>query len=154
MTDREKSLRTVGRPGKLNSERTEAIATALRLGLHREQAATLSGISRATYHNWYNAGEQLRKKTDENPDTYDNLTERELLELEFFDTVELALTEVEARYLGMIHKSALAGNTTDARWFLERAFPHRWGRMERTEISGDPDRPIVIDLTWPEQAKP
>jgi hypothetical protein len=43
----------------------------------------------------------------------------------------------------MIRQSVILGNTEDARWFLERSDPERWGKRTYQRIEGNLDISII-----------
>ncbi len=106
----------MARKGKLTAEVEDKLLRALRLGCYVETAASLVGISRDTFYDWMKKGAKgvvpyaaFAKKVDE------------------------AMAESEARDLNTILKAA-ATNWTAAAWRLERRFPEKYGRHDRTKI--------------------
>lgn len=130
----------MGRKTKLDEEMQDRIAAALRLGYYQEQAAIMAGVSPSTYYDWLKRG----TVTDENPDPQEPFAA-------FAIVVAEARAEAEGYYINII-RTAAGDSWQAAAWFLERSYPARWGRKERIEHVGSDADPVVIKLTWPEDA--
>jgi hypothetical protein len=67
------------------------------------------------------------------------------------DTIERARAVAEIRNLQIVQAAAQGGENNDpdwraATWFLERAYPKKWGRQERLELSGRNGEPINVAI--------
>lgn len=122
----------MGRPTKLTAEVQDRIVGALRAGSYQETAARYAGISPKTFYEWMNRGES------DDPE--------QTLFREFREAVERAKADAEIRDLLLIDKAANDGSWQAAAWKLERKFPHRWGRLQRTEVSGPEGSPLKIEF--------
>ena len=117
----------MARPTKLTKEVQEKIVTAIGAGNYQDTAAAYAGISSTTFFRWMaeaqnpGAGKELR---------------------EFRAAVEKARADAEARNVALIQNAAQNGTWQAAAWFLERSHPTKWGRINRTEISGPDGGPI------------
>ena len=118
----------MARPTKLTPDRHTAILQAILAGNYAETAARYAGVTSATFYNWMNRGRDAKSG----------------LYMEFFDAVENAKAQAETRDVALIERAA---NETwqAAAWMLERKFPDRWGRRERTELSGPGGGPIQME---------
>jgi transposase len=121
----------MGRPTKLTPEVREQVVELVRQLNYAETAAGCAGIGKSTYYRWMKRGE------DEESGPY----------REFKDAVRLAEAEAEMKALAMV-RDAAPRDWRAATWFLERRFPHRWGRRERRDmkVAGQPI-PIQIITT-------
>lgn len=72
----------------------------------------------------------------------------------FAADVERAMATGEGKMLKKIVDSAERGDTGDAKWILERRHSDRWAKRDKVEVGGDPNQPIVVQLTWPGQPQP
>lgn len=128
----------MGRPTKLTTETQERIVSALRAGNYQDTAAQYAGITRQTFYSWLERGriERERISAGEKP------RKTETIYLDFVDAVETARADAEARTVALVMKAANEGTWQAAAWFLERSHPQRWGRLNRTEISGPQGGPI------------
>lgn len=124
---------TTGRPLKLTADRITKIAKALRDGAYREQAATLAGIGRSTFYAWLERAEADRETDTPSPF-------RDLL-----DAVTRAEADAEAKAVGYVRVQAKQ-DWRAAAWFLERKYPHRWGRRLEVKHEGEVDigKPRVV----------
>jgi len=130
----------MARPSKFNSERIDKIVNLIRLGNFAETAAAAAGISKQTYYNWLARGKAERERIDETG-TKAKASEKHFLE--FFDAVEGARAEAEARMVALISTAAQDPTKWQAAaWWLERVAPQKYGRINRTEISGPDGAPI------------
>jgi len=127
----------MARPTKLTPEVQERIITALRAGNYQETAARYAGISEATFYDWMARGRE----------------EPGSAFAEFLEAVEKAKSDAEVRDLYLIDQAAQTGSWQAAAWKLERKFPHKWGRVNRTEISGPEGKPVQVETMRAELLK-
>lgn len=127
----------MARPSKLTPELTEKIVLAIKAGNYAKVAASMAGISEATYYSWL----EQAKAPDADPEF-----------LEFLESIERAEAEAEATAVIRIRQAADNGTWQAAGWLLERKHGERWGRNDklRQEITGKDGAPIVLSL---EEAK-
>ena len=104
----------LGRPTKLTPEIEQAILELIRGGNYRKTAALYCGIVPDTLYRWL-------QREDEPFLSFS----RRLIEAE---------TQVEAKTVIEIMNSP---DMRDRRWWLERKFPHRWGRTMDVHIKDD-----------------
>jgi hypothetical protein len=121
-----------GRQTKLTPEVQDRIVAALRAGNYQETAAVYGGISVKTFYEWMVRGESEEEK--------------EQSFREFREAVEKAKAEAEVRDVTLIDKAAKDGSWQAAAWKLERKFPTKWGRVNRTEISGPDGAAVKVDI--------
>jgi len=133
----------MGRPSKLNQETQDKIVTALQAGNYQDTASAYAGVSTAAFYNWMERGriERDRLTAGEKPN------KNETIFAEFVDAVEKARASAEVRSVVLINKAANEGTWQAAAWFLERSHPQRWGRLNRTEISGPAGGPIETTVS-------
>lgn len=99
---------------KLTPEVKEKLFRALRLGSYIETAANYAGITRQTLYNWIDRG-----RKEESPYS------------EFVEELDQVLAEAELRDLAIIAEAAKE-QWQAAAWKLERRYPDRWGRVDRS----------------------
>lgn len=111
----------IGRPPKLNEQIIEEICDYIHQGTSLAKAANLAGVSESTIHRWMAAG----MKSEPNSLTrvlYERVTEAiELSEHELLQYLRVSLEEDR--------------NWKVATWLLERRFPEKYGKVNKTEIS-------------------
>ena len=117
---------------KLTPEVQDRIVVALRAGNYQETAALYAGISAKTFYEWLNRGESDDPK--------------EAAFRNFREAVEKAKADAEVRDVALIDKAAHDGSWQAAAWKLERKFPQKWGRVNRTEISGPEGAPVKVEV--------
>lgn len=127
---------------KLTTEVRDRIVQALTAGNYQETAALYAGIDQGTYYRWMERGriERDRINAGEKP------LKAETIYREFREAVETARAQAEVRNAGIINKAANDGTWQAAAWYLERSHPQRWGRINRTEISGPEGGPIRTEV--------
>lgn len=121
----------VGRPTKLTAEVHQAIISAMEDGATIIVAIRSVGVASTTYRRWMEQGKS-------------KASEHEHYRL-FRVAVKRARATAELNAIKVI-KRAQNDNWAAAAWFLERSFPERWSRGERskpTEKATDPLRVIV-----------
>ena len=132
----------MARPTKLTDEIQDKIVAALTGGNYQDTAAAYAGISRSTFYGWLERGRieaaRLQNKEKANP--------KETVFLEFSRAVENARASAEVRNVTLIQQAANSGTWQAAAWHLERSYPQRWGRINRTEISGPEGGPIRAEV--------
>jgi predicted site-specific integrase-resolvase len=111
---------------KLDAAVTQKICDLLRAGNFLEVAARAAGVHPTTVHRW------LRTGRDQKKGRYRR----------FFDTVEKAQAEAEARDVALIAKAA-SEDWRAAAWRLERKAPRRYGA--RVQISVQEEVDSILD---------
>ena len=119
-----------GRPTKLTPEVQDKIVTALRAGNYQETAARYAGIAEPTFYEWMARGK----------------SEPGSIYSEFAEAVEKAKADAEVRDVALIDRAAADGNWQAAAWKLERKFPNRWGRVNRTEVTGADGGALKVEI--------
>lgn len=118
----------MGRPSKLTDAIRDAIAGAVRRGVHINVAAAKAGISTATYRNWMVRGELAHEQDGD-------IEEREVPYLAFFEAITRAQAENEAELVEEVRTAYDAeGNPKESKWFLERRYPERWGAKLKIDM--------------------
>jgi DNA invertase Pin-like site-specific DNA recombinase len=103
-----------GRRLKLTPKLQDRIVGLIELGNYDYVAAQAAGIGKSTFYRWLERGEKAQSG----------------IYREFWEAVTAAQAKAEVVNLGRIMKAAANGSTQDARWFLERKAPDRWGNRQ------------------------
>ena len=114
----------IGRPSKLTPAVQEAIVEGVRLGMSLSSAAERVGVAAATANDWMRRGEGRHRQKPPTPSF-----------VAFAAAVKRAEAELEATMLERVHAAALSGQPQTwqaAMTLLERRFPDRYGRFDRT----------------------
>lgn len=135
-----------GRKTLLNEQRLEAIATMLRAGAYVDDACRSVGISTQTFYNWIQRGRVQRERAAAGLE----LESDEKPFLEFIDTIEEADAEGIIGHVMNIDHAAKNGTWQASAWILERKQPRKWGRFDRTEVSGNENAPIHVTVSTEE----
>jgi len=122
-----------GRKTKLTPDVQDRIVQAVRGGNYIQVAARYAGIGEVTFYEWLKKGE-----TDVEGGIYRNF-------LKAIKDAE-ALAEIEA--VAQVRLASRENWAAGMTW-LERKFPQRWGRHERTEHTGD----ITIRVVYEDDDK-
>lgn len=112
--------------GKLTPEARDRVVEAVRAGNFPAVAARYAGISPRTLRRWMARGRREPKGRYR----------------EFHDAVRHAESLAEIRAVAMLQKQ-MQGNWRAALTFLERKFPSRWGKRDRTRVELATARPMV-----------
>jgi hypothetical protein len=118
-----------GRKLLLNEEMIAKIVDATQWGNYATTICDYVGITTQTLHNWLRKGEELSEVEDR------ELTEEEQLFVKLFYDIRKARSLSEMRAVEKIRKAG-EQDWKAAAWFLERTATSRWGRVDRTEITG------------------
>jgi hypothetical protein len=116
-----------GRPPKLNDALIERICLFLRAGSFIETATAASGISKTTFYDWLNAGNECNAQIVKADGGRHKFTEMQRLCMGFSDAVGRAMAEAEIADLMVIRRASLT-DWRAAAWRLERMHPEQWGR--------------------------
>lgn len=135
-----------GRKTLLTQERVNAITSMLRAGAYVEDACLAVGIHRSTFYNWITRGTTQRERHNAGLE----IEPDEQPFLDFLDTVEQADAEGLINHLMNIDHAANNGTWQASAWILERKQPKKWGRQDRTEITGPEGGPIQINVSTEE----
>lgn len=104
----------------LTPELQAEIVNLLTVGVTIEDTCASVGIDKGTYYNWCKRGERARKGDE--------------IYCDFFNAVTRARVAARKAAIALIRRSIQDGNSDDAKWYLERSDPERWGK--RTYIEG------------------
>jgi transposase len=118
----------MGKPTKLTPEVQDRLVSAIMAGNYQDTAARYAGVTATTFYNWMTRGRE------EGTGIY----------FEFVEAVEKAKAAAEVKDVALIDRAAQDGSWQAAAWKLERKFPHKWGRVNRTEISGPEGKPVEV----------
>lgn len=124
------------------TDQQHAIVTAISIGLNRDQAAAIGGISKRTIQRWMKDG---REDVEADVPVSKSKFRR------FYLAVVVAEAEFEQTALQGIAAAGAAGhqNWTAYAWLLERKWPERYGKREVVQLEGG-DTPLVqLNLTSP-----
>lgn len=128
----------MARPTKLTEETKNKIIQAIAAGNYQETAAKYAGINPNTFYTWMKLGENKKAKP---------------IYKEFREAVEKARAQAEIRNVALIQQAGQDGSWQAAAWFLERSYPHRYGRHNRVEVTGANGEAVKLDLTVDELEK-
>jgi hypothetical protein len=110
--------RPQGRPTDCTPEKVAQICEFLRQGVSQECAATSAGLCERTFYVWLEKGR-------EGVEPY----------VQFLQQVNAAENDAERMLVDTIRTQA-AEDWKAGAWLLERRHPRRWGRLDRSEVTG------------------
>ena len=132
---------------RLNATVQEKIISALVAGNYQEIAAQYAGVGKTTYFKWLAWGreeiERLEMDEAAEPDPTKTVFAN------FVEAVEEARAGIEVRLTTGIILAAKDDWHAGA-WFLERSFPQRYGRVDKTQISTEEGKPLEINISIPD----
>lgn len=117
----------VGQPTKFTKETREKILAFVRIGNYVGTACQAAGITTSTLHNWRKLAE-----ADELPEY-----------ILFFEQLAAAEAFAEAEHVANIALMSKESWTASA-WYLERKHNDRWGKKDKTELTGANGGPILM----------
>ena len=165
----------MARKSKLNEERAQKIIELIEEGAYAAQAARAAGIGERTFYRWLEHGEaaadsceswdedvqtwndlsdrQRRALPDLRPDWFRAPDENQYLLWQFWQGVKKAEASAELQAVGVVRQAAAEGTWQAASWYLERKFPERWARRDKTVHEGSVSHQHQHQLlpTGPEQ---
>ena len=128
-------LGTAHRKTKLTAELASKITTALRSGNFQHVAARFAGIDPSTFYEWMTRGEAGEPQYAEFRESV--LRARADSEVHAVTGVRAAMTSEDANV-------GLKART----WFLEHAFPERWGRRQVLQHEGREGGPVDLRVDF------
>lgn len=105
---------------KLTDQLCDDICNDIKAGVPIDHAAIAHGITRATFYNWYNKGEDAKSGKFK----------------KFYDKVEEAKSVAITLRARRIYKAGETSWQADA-WWLERVDPTNFGRKDHHTFEGD-----------------
>jgi hypothetical protein len=124
----------------------EVLIKAIQMGLHPGPACKYAGIHRATYYAWLRLAKQERERIDNGLAPKDVSAKY----LDFARAIEKAEAQGELSSVARIRTIA-ADEDVEPRvrlqadtWFLERAYPERWGKRQAIDVTGETTFKIVF----------
>jgi transposase len=103
-------------------------------GLHIRTATRVMGISRPTYYNWKERGEEIEKKIDNNQIKKDDLNEKDKLYLKFWQDIQIAEAQSEVTHVQIIAQAGAEKDWRASSWILQNRFPERWADKKKVEL--------------------
>jgi len=146
MTEKTPVKEKRGRKTLLNADRLNAITTMLRAGAYIDDSCKSVGISTTSFFNWIARGKVQRERQAAGLQTQSD----EIPFLEFLEAIEIADAEGIIGHVMNIDNAAKNGAWQASAWILERKQPKKWGRSDRTEISGPEGGAIQINVSTEE----
>lgn len=132
----------MGRPTKLDQKVQDDIVLMLKMGNYIETAAAFAGISKTTLYSWMRRGREELERVEEGKGR--KIRKAEEPYVDFLNAVEKSMAEAEIRDVQIIYNAAKSDWKASA-WRLERKYQDKWGRKDRTEVTGKDGGPIEID---------
>jgi hypothetical protein len=142
---------------KLTDKRHMIIVEAIKKGNFGSTAASLAGISERSYWRYLQQGEEAAPIIEEWNDLiedWNSLTDKQKIKNQhlkpseknqpnpdqiakwlFWQDIKKAEAEAEAEALNIIHQIAKEGTFQAAAWYLERKFPSKWGRQDKSTVT-------------------
>ncbi|NIU03777.1 MAG: hypothetical protein GWN29_04990 [Gammaproteobacteria bacterium] len=127
---RRKATKRVGRPSKFDTKLANNIIRWVEAGNYIETAAAACGVTRATVRAWLREGARAKSGA----------------KAEFLAAFKRAEGIAHAQALARLRSHGSKSWQVDA-WFLERRWPHLWGRKDRdgaTPSKGEPKINIYV----------
>jgi len=122
-------MSATSRPSKLTPEVRQRLVDAVKAGNHITRACEYAGISKMTYYRW-----KAKADTSKSGEYVDLLQE-----------LEEAESQAQVRMVAQ-WQSQIPTDWRAAREFLARRFPDEWSSLEKRELSGNSDRPVVFEI--------
>lgn len=135
-----------GRNSKISPERIKAITDLIAAGNYASIACQCTNISEATYYNWLERGRREQARLDlEAAQGITSEPSKEAIYVEFLEGVKKA--EGDAEMAAVLHvRNAMHNNWQAAMTYLERKFPERWGRRDKS-INVNVETKADLDLS-------
>jgi hypothetical protein len=132
---------------KITQERINLAAQLIKEGNFANVVAEAIGISERTWYNWMDQGEAIYNKyedllEEDEEAVKEELTERQWLYLQFFQSIKKATALAEIEVVSIIQAHAKK-NWYAAAWYLERKNQDRWALKK--DVQGGDGKEDAID---------
>jgi len=124
-----KKMSKAGRKSKLTKTLINNATSLVKKGYYNKTVCDFLKIDERSWYLWYNKGQEL-SELDE--DELQDLTEHELNQLLFFQSLKSAHAEAEMVAVDKIQKASMK-TWQAAAWYLERKYRERWGRVNKDD---------------------
>ena len=118
-----------GRKLKLTTQLIKQCEDLIKAGNTLKASYCYLGIAERTFFRWLSEGEKADKG----------------IKRQFWQKVRGAEAEAQIRNVVIIQEAAQE-DWRAAAWFLERRFPHKWGRKASHKVTGMEDKPVEIEI--------
>jgi hypothetical protein len=133
-----------GRKSKLTPEVVERVRQAMRAGAYLKDAFAFAGIGQTTGFDWLSEFDDSAdpvREDFESDDDFERASARFTLLGEFSEAVQNAEASSKVAALANIRQAAQNGSWQADAWYLERRYPHEFGRRVQ-EITGERGGPV------------
>lgn len=122
-----------GRKTKLRRKLIAEAVEGIEKGHYAKTICQALGIHESTYYDWLKKGEEQIENDERG------------IYREFSESIKKAQAEGKKALLQIIRDRA-ATNWTAAAWMLERMYPEEYGRREKHQHEGTPNKPIEFTM--------
>lgn len=137
-----KTPKRIGQPPKLTPEVELLLVQAIITGMSYRMAAAAAGVSCKSEQAWRDRGERAAALEESGQD----VPESEHRYLSYFRAVQRARAEAVQARLNAINEASAEGHWQAAAWWLERMFPHDYGRKQTVTLTGEEGAPIKVEV--------
>lgn len=125
--------KALGKPTILNKEMIDELCRIIKDGNWAITACNIVGIGESTFYSWKDKGER---------DIQNNTNS---IYKEFVEALKKADAEAESKVVKRFYNEATnPGSFVAPATYLERRYPERWGRRDRTIIDVNEEKTITI----------
>ena len=125
--------KAIGRPTILNKNIIDRLCEFISQGNWASTACNAVGIGESTFYSWKDKGER------------DIQNNKESVYKDFVEAIKKADAEAEAKVVSRFYEEATnPGSFVAPATYLERRYPERWGRRDRTIIDLHEEKTINI----------
>lgn len=127
---------------KFTEKNRHAILGAVAGGSPLDLAAALAGVRKSTVTDWI-----YRGMNDEDAGVQSDYAK-------FAVEIHQALAMPIAEAVKTVTAAVKRGDVQTSRWLLERRASESFGKTDKVQVTGDPNAPVVIELSWPTGGMP
>lgn len=127
---------------KFTERNRNSILAAVASGTPLDMAAALAGVRKKTVEDWV-----YRGMNDEDAGVDSEFAR-------FAVSIHQAIAMPVAEAAKVVTGAIKRGDVASAFKFLERRAPTAYGRTDHVEVTGNPNAPVVIELSWPTGGMP
>lgn len=132
----------VGQPTKLTPAVQNVLVQAVIVGMSYRMASAAAGISPKTEQAWRDRGEAAAALEEAG----EPVPEVEQRYLAYLRAIQSARANAVQARLNAINEASAEGHWQAAAWWLERMFPHDYGRKQTVTLTGEEGAPIRVEV--------
>jgi hypothetical protein len=130
---------------KLSEEAIEDVCRLVSEGHYVVTVCQMKGITRPTYYNWKDRGQEIEEKIENGKIKKSKLKKKDKLYLKFWQDIQKAEAMGEISNVSNIKKAGDEGDWRASAWLLEKKYPEKFGKKNKVELDAKVETKRTIE---------